>query len=66
MHIVITSTSDIDRIFDYCSRYHIEIVYGRVYNNGVDDIAWQIVCEDSPAIDLLLILFSESVSVVRV
>jgi hypothetical protein len=65
MHIVITSTSDIDLIFDYCAKYHIEIVYGRVYNNGVDDIAWQIVCESTPAVDLLLILFSESVSVVR-
>lgn len=64
MHIVITTTADIDRIFDYCTRYHINIVYGRVYTHGDDLIAWQIVCEESPAIDLLLILFGESLSVV--
>lgn len=63
MHILVTADPDnLQRIFDYCHHYQIVMHYGRV-DHELHDIAWQIIHESCPRVDILLMLFPRELRV---
>jgi hypothetical protein len=65
MHILVAANpaDDLQRVWDYCCQYNITMYYGRI-DHEYHDIAWQIVDKSSARLDLLLLLFPHSLSVV--
>ena len=57
MHIMITGdVNNVNRIFQYCQQYNITMYYGRI-DHEIHDLAWQIVHDACPRLDILLMLF---------
>lgn len=65
MRLVISSDRYIPEFWDYCSSDRTEIWQGRYYciDGGHDPFGWQIVVDSSPRLDLLLIKYSEVITV---
>lgn len=63
MHILINADPDsLQRIWDYCQARDIPMYYGRI-DHSVHEIAWQIIDQPSSHLDILLLLFPESLRV---
>ena len=67
MRLVITSEHSLDELWDYCVGSATSGCFMRLYTDGISEPwAWQLVVDASPALDLLLIKYSESITVYRV
>jgi hypothetical protein len=66
MRLVISSDRYIEEIWDYCTSDRVELWQGRYYSidSGHDPFGWQIVVEPSARLDLLILKYSEWISVV--
>lgn len=63
MHILINATpDDLNRIFSYCQSHDISMYYGRI-DHHVHEIAWQILHESCPHLDILLLLWPNNLTV---
>jgi hypothetical protein len=63
MHILVLADADnFARISDYCHQYGIVMHYGRI-DHELHDIAWQIIADPAPRLDILLLLFPEHLRV---
>ena len=63
MHILIKADADsLERIWQYCQAKDISMYYGRVHHE-YSDIAWQIVDDSSPYLDILLLMFPAELQV---
>ncbi len=64
MRIVISSDRYISELWDHCQRDH-SLWQGRYYCIDSDPCAWQLVVDSTPGLTLLLIKYSEIITVVR-
>lgn len=64
MHILITADPhNLERIWQYCQAKSISMYYGRI-DHEYHDIAWQIIADASPHLDILLLMFPENLRVI--
>ena len=64
VRVVISSDRYISELWDHCSRDH-SLWQGRCWSTDADPCAWQLVVDSSPGLTLLLIKYSEIITVVR-
>lgn len=63
MHILVQADPDnMNRIFQYCQQHDIAMYYGRI-DHEYSDIAWQILDDAGPHLDILLLMFPENLRV---
>lgn len=61
--LIVTSSSSLDHITEQCQQLGLWCGISRVWVDGFEPFAYQICIEDSPQAMLILIRYSDSVSV---
>lgn len=61
MHILVVGP-DVERVFQYCDQHDIMLFYG-VVDYHTHELAWQIMQESSSHLDILLLMFPETLQV---